>query len=367
MLVLVEHGAVYAPEPHGVQPVLLLGGRVAAVGGVDGGAARRMGPRCEVIDASGCLVLPGLVDPHQHLLGAGGEEGFGTREPEVTADEVLRAGMTTVVGCLGTDTTTRPLVGLLGKVRELTARGLTAFLHTGGFAVPPVTLMGRVEDDIALVPEVVGVGELALSDDRSYEPTMDELARLVSAAMVGGRVGGKAGVVHFHVGGHERRLRKLHRLLDDFSVPARQLYPTHCNRSPALMDDAVALAKRGAYVDVDTIDEELPRWLRYYRERGGPLNRFTASSDAHTPGGAPAKVHAGLVACVREAGLPLEEVLRAATSNPADALGLRRKGRLAEGMDADLVVVDADTLAVRHVVAGGRVLLRDGRVATDVA
>jgi hypothetical protein len=127
-------------------------------------------------------VVPGLIDPHEHLLGAGGEEGFGSREPEVAFEEVVRAGITTVVGCLGTDTTTRPIVGLLGKAWELSARGLTALLYTGGFAVPPRTLMGRVDDDLALVPEIVGVGELAISDERSYEPTTDELARIVSAA-----------------------------------------------------------------------------------------------------------------------------------------------------------------------------------------
>jgi beta-aspartyl-dipeptidase (metallo-type) len=57
-----------------------------------------------VIDASGCVVTPGFIDPYQHLLGGSGEEGFSSQTPEISVSEIIAAGITTVVGCLGVET-----------------------------------------------------------------------------------------------------------------------------------------------------------------------------------------------------------------------------------------------------------------------
>jgi imidazolonepropionase-like amidohydrolase len=86
-----------------------------------------------------------------------------------------------------------------------------------------------------------------------------------------------------------------------------------------------------------------------------------AGSDA----GNPVTFHG--VSLVRElellarAGLPLRDVLRAATSRAADRLGQPQLGRIAAGAVADLVVLDADPTAdvgayrrVRQVYLGGR-------------
>jgi beta-aspartyl-dipeptidase (metallo-type) len=50
------------------------------------------------------------------------------------------------------------------------------------------------------------------------------------------------------------------------------------------------------------------------------------------------------------------------TENPARVLGLRGKGRLAAGCDADVVVLRGDTLTPIEVVARGRRLLRSGAI-----
>jgi hypothetical protein len=57
-----------------------------------------------------------------------------------------------------------------------------------------------VRGDIVHVDRVIGVGEVALSDHRSSQPTFDELAKLGAEAHVGGLMTGKAGVVHLHLG-----------------------------------------------------------------------------------------------------------------------------------------------------------------------
>ena len=54
-----------------------------------------------MIEADGKTVLPGFIDPHVHILGGGGEGGPATRAPEIAVEDIVAAGVTTVIGCLG--------------------------------------------------------------------------------------------------------------------------------------------------------------------------------------------------------------------------------------------------------------------------
>jgi beta-aspartyl-dipeptidase (metallo-type) len=352
MLTLIKNGDILAPVPRGVQSVLVAGGKIAQIGEVDETALSRLGCEYDIIDAAECWLTPGLIDPHEHICGAGGEQGFGSRQPEVPLEALLKTGITTVVGCLGTDTTTRTLPGLLAKARQLEAGGITTYIYTGGFPVPTPTITGRVLDDIVMIDKVIGVGEIAISDVRSLDPQPPELARLVSEAMVGGTLSGKAGVTHFHVGPAKGRLALLRAMLENHDIEARYLYPTHINRSRELFMEAVALARLGAFVDIDTVEENLVEWLRLYREQDAPPSQLTVSSDAHTLDGSPQKLYNQLVATAHEFGL--REVLPYFTFNPAQALGLAAKGRLEIGADADILVLDKATFAIRQLFARGR-------------
>lgn len=280
MLTLIENGEIYAPEPAGRQSVLIVGGKIGKIGAVDRRAAEGLGLGLAVIDASGCVVTPGFIDPHEHIAGGSGEDGFASQTPEIHASEIVSAVITTVVGCLGVDTTTKTLPGLLARAKALKEEGLSAFVWTGGYNVPPPTLTGSVREDIMYVEEVIGAGEVAVSDERSTDPSPRELARLADDAHAAGMLSGKAGVTHFHVGEQESRLQPLRDLIDDYGTPPAWLYPTHMERSKALMSEAIELARRGSFVDVDTVEEDLHVWLRFYLEHGGPPGRLTASSDA---------------------------------------------------------------------------------------
>ena len=116
-------------------------------------------------------IAPGLVDPHEHLLGGSGEEGFSSQTPEIFLREIATAGVTTVVGCLGVDTTTKTMPGLLARAKALSEEGLTAFIWSGGCNVPPTTITGSLRDDLIFIDEVIGAGEVAISDNRATEPT----------------------------------------------------------------------------------------------------------------------------------------------------------------------------------------------------
>ncbi len=61
-----------------------------------------------------------------------------------------------------------------------------------------------------------------------------------------------------------------------------------------------------------------------------------------------------------EEGLAATEALRVVTSNVAAATGLTRKGRIAAGLDADLLAFDADW-QIRTVIARGRIMVEHGR------
>jgi beta-aspartyl-dipeptidase (metallo-type) len=359
MITLIEGVEIYAPERRGMGSVLIVGDRIAATGAIPWNEWRTPGLECQHIAGSGLIALPGLIDPHEHLIGGSGESGFGSQTPEIFLHELVAAGITTVVGCLGVDTCTKNMAALVGKAKGLRAQGLSAFLWTGGYPLPPATLTGSAVSDVLYIEEIIGAGEVAISDLRSSHPDVRELARLVGAVRNAGLLAGKAGVTHFHVGGTAERLTILHTLLDEFAIDPGSVYPTHVERSEDLMRDGIRLARRGVSIDLDTYEEDIPRWARFYLEQGGPPDRLTISTDAAI--NSPRTLLEQVAACVR-GGYPMERVLPFVTSNTARVLKLKGKGRIEPGMDADLILLRRDDLALVHVIGSGRVLFSDGRV-----
>jgi beta-aspartyl-dipeptidase (metallo-type) len=355
VILLVENGEVFAPEPRGRASVLCLDRRIAVVGEVDRAAVEAVGVDVEVVDARGCWVVPGILDGHQHLLGGSGECGFDTRSPEITLTELLEAGVTTVVGCLGLDNRTRNLSALLARAKGLREYGLACLLYTGGYTTPPAQLVGSVRDDIMFIDQIIGLGELAIADRRSTQPTAHELARVVTDAATGGMLAGKCGVTHFHVGDGPMRLKLLRELLDEHDIDPRWLYPTHVQRTPELLREAVDLSKRGVHVDMDTVDRDARDKVKEFIDAGGDLDRLTLSSDASVT--TPSTLIDAVRELVRARTLPVERALRLVTTTPARALGLRSKGALAPRMDADLLALDQRTLELRYVIASGRALV----------
>lgn len=359
VLTLIRNGEVWSPEPQGKKDVLLCAGKIARIadpGEIDPRGAETLGLEIEEIDAAGCLVTPGIIDPHTHLTGGSGEEGFSSRSPELQVSEIVPWGITTVVGCLGLDATTRTVTALIAKVKGLREEGLSAHCYTGHYGIPPSTFTGSIRNDLIVVEEVIGVGEVAVSDYRAPQPDARELARVVIDAQAGGMLSGKAGVTHFHLGEDPDRLAPLRALLDEHRVKPDLLYASHIHRTPELLEEAIELSKRGVYMDMDTA-QDVGETVRRYLEAGGDPERLTLSSDAD--GNAPWRLHDQLAATLRE-GVPLERLLPLVTSNTATVLKLESKGRLEPGKDADVLVLRPKSLEVVHVIAKGRPVVRDG-------
>lgn len=374
MFTLIKNGDVYAPDHIGKTSVLLSGKTIMKIGEID---EEKLGALfdVEVVDASGMIVTPGIIDPHVHLIGGGGEGGFATRTPELQLGNVIKAGVTTVVGCLGTDGTTRHMTSLVAKARGLEEEGITAYVYTGNYHIPTPTITSSVKDDVILIDKVIGAGEIAISDSRSAQPSVHEVAKLAAEARIGGLLSKKAGVTHFHVGIGKERLKFLRTLIEDYEIPPANIYATHITRSRELVDEAIGLSHKGSYVDM-TADDDTAGWIGYFKENGGDMEHLTISSDGN--GSLPVFDDKGemtgfgvatqellfrqVAEAVKEHGIPLEEALSLVTVNTATALRLADKGRIGEGRDADLLVLDSDSLEIRHVFAKGQHMLKDKEV-----
>jgi beta-aspartyl-dipeptidase (metallo-type) len=382
MLTLIKNGEIYAPDYLGKKDILIVNRKIGFI--KDTIEVPEHFVDIKVINADGKKIVPGFIDSHVHLIGGGGEGGFRTRTPEIQLTQATTAGITTLVGVLGTDGTTRTMPSLIAKARALEEEGITTYVQTGSYQVPVKTLTGKIEDDIILIDKVIGAGEIAIADHRSSQPTAEELAKIASAARIGGMLGGKSGIVNVHVGDSLDHLKLIEEVVENTDIPIRQFYPTHINRNPHLFEAGIEYAKKGGWVDFTT--SSIPKFLeegevkcsvglKRMLKAGVDISQITFTSDGQASlpdfdeNGELIGLQIGQVSslydAVREAilseGIPLEVAIRVITANPAAILKLSQKGRVETGRDADLVLLDQN-LEVYTVIAMGQVMV-ENRVA----
>lgn len=383
MLTLIKNAEIYSPHFLGKKDMLLVHNKIGYIR--DSIELPELSfADIEVINAEGKMAVPGFIDSHVHIIGGGGEGSYKTRTPEIQLTDATLSGITTLVGVIGTDGTTRTMASLIAKARALEEEGITCYVQTGSYQVPVKTLTGKIEDDLILIDKIIGVGEIAIADHRSSQPTVEEMAKIASAARVGGMLSGKAGIVNVHVGDSYDHLKLLEDMAENTDIPIKQFYPTHINRNPHLFEAGIRYAKKGGYVDFTT--SSIPKFfeegevkcskaLRIMLDEGVPAGQITFTSDgqASLPDfneqGELIGLQIGKVSTlfseVRDAilqeGVSMENALSVITKNPASILKLHQKGKIEEGKDADLVILNKETLAIETVYSLGRKMVEDGK------
>jgi beta-aspartyl-dipeptidase (metallo-type) len=374
MFTLFKNAQVYSPNYLGKKDVLV---GAKTIMSIQDFIIPPAGLKINTIECEGLCLMPGLIDSHVHVTGGGGEGGPSSRMPELQINMMIDAGVSTVIGCLGTDGITRNVESVLMKVKSIRSLGLSAWMYTGAYQVPTPSIIGDVMKDIALIEEIIGVGEVAVSDHRSSVPTDVELAKIAAHARVAGMIGGKAGIVNIHLGDAKDPFRPIHNVVEMSELGYKQFLPTHCNRNPYIFEDAKEYGKNG-YVDITTssypyfTDEEIKpsKALKLLLESGVPIKHITFTSDAcgslprfdHQTGqlmaidmGLPSSILREIKDAVLEDSLPIETVIQVATSNPADILKLPNKGYVREAYDADILIVDL-AFNIIHFMANGKIL-----------
>jgi len=381
LLKIIKNAETYTPEYVGKKDVLITAEKI---GSIQDSISLGKNVEVDILHAKGNILVPGFIDSHVHILGGGGVGRYKTRTPEIMLSDITLGGVTTVIGCLGTDGTTRTMSNLIAKARALEEEGVTCYLYTGSYQVPVRTLTGSIQDDMILIDKIIGVGEIALSDHRSSQPTIEEISKIAAAARVGGMLSGKAGVVNVHIGDGARKLSLLEEIVRTTEIPITQFIPTHVGRNPGVFESAMAYARKGGLIDITTsttsdfsnkknvTSSEL---LKTLLENKIPIENITFSSDGQGSlpefdekgkflglgvGKVASLFHEVRNAVVNE-HIPLETALKVITSNPARNLKLQNKGQIQIGKDADLVLLDHD-LNIDTVIAKGQIMIHNKEI-----
>jgi beta-aspartyl-dipeptidase (metallo-type) len=371
MLKLIKNANIYSPDKKGINDILIAFDKIVAM-------EKKIdlaGVKVECIDAQGRIATPGFIDLHVHLIGGGGQTGYASLVPEVSLHELIACGTTTVVGLLGTDGFVKELTTLYAKAKALDMEGLSAYMLTSYYGLPEKTILASVADDLIFIDKVIGC-KLAMSDDRSPFPDRKEILRLVHQVRLGGFTSNKGGVLHIHLGNLPEGITLLLDIARAYPTLIPYLSPTHLTRTQALFEQAIAFAGMGGMIDFSTggtTFDSPHRCVIQALDAGVPIHQITFSSDGR--GGVrkinpdtgedtytPAPLHLNLQETrrlIQDAGLPPEQSLRLITSNPARTMKLTGKGRLENGYDADICLLN-DDFQLTDVFARGERLMKEG-------
>jgi beta-aspartyl-dipeptidase (metallo-type) len=383
-IVLIKKGDIYNPQHIGQKDILLINDKIFFIDqDIAAFTLNVIDKNIKIIDASDSIIIPGHIDQHVHINGAGGEGGPQYRTPPVKFSEFVKAGITSVVGLLGTDGFARSLKALLMKARALDKEGITTWIYTGSYQYPSPTITGSIISDIMLIDKVIGL-KIALSDHRASHPTIEEFKRVTSEIRSGGILAGKAGVVHIHTGSEKLGLNYLFDIIENTDIPIEQFSPTHLGRDEESLKNDIKFGQMGGYIDITTSvspglsAERLKpsKAVKRLTENGVSITRITMSTDGN--GSMPKwdekkeligmtvasvlSLHKEFADIIQEEQLSIEDAARVTSTNIANHLKLDQKGEITIGKDADLLVLDKGSLHIKHVLAKGQILMENEKI-----
>lgn len=382
---LVTHAHLFTLQDQGVGyiadgAVAVDKGRIAAVGDT-GDLTRRHSAR-EVLDATGCAVLPGLIDAHMHtslaiIRGVAQDVSHWMQRAlapytrHIKREDSLAGTRLGILEALKAGTTTfvdngRPVSGWAEAFVEAGARARLSPMFN---ALPSTGMAGwRVGD---LYPFDLEAGQAAMERAVSFARNWDGAAEGRITTMLGvhapdmlprehlleaKRIAEREGLmIHMHVAQGDREIDQMIKrygkrtpaFLDEIGYLDDQLLAIHLTE--ATDAETALMAQRGARMvlcsgSIGIIDGIVPPG-HLFRSSGGlvALGSDQASGNNCTNIFNEMKLTA-LFSKIRHRDptiLPAWEALRMATIEGAEAIGLGKEvGSLAPGKQADLILVD---------------------------
>lgn len=327
----------------------------------------RDAPEGDVVDASGCVVLPGLVDCHTHLVWAGDRsDEFRRRLAGESYTSILEGGG----GILSTVRATRAAPDdvleavAVARLRAMRARGVTTVEAKSGYGLDPSTearilRIARAAGsraDVRVLGTFLGAHAIPAEwrhDRAAYvRQVIDEQlpaalpwAHAIDAYVDRGAftleegleilAAGKAAGLHVRV--HAEQV--VHTGIAAGAAKLGAISADHLER----IDEAGIAAMAAA----GTVAVLLPTAMLYLRDPPPPVAALRAAgvplavATDYNPGTSPlSDLWLAATLAVITLGLTVEEAILAITRNAARAIGVPGLGQLRVGGPADLVVVE---------------------------
>lgn len=368
-MLLIKNIHIYSPENLGIKDILISGKSIYKIKD----KIEISSDYAKIIDGSNKILIPGIVDKHIHVTGGGGEGGMTTRVPAVKIKDLIKNGITTVVGLLGTDNTTRTLRDLYAKTKSINELGLTAYALASAYKYPIETLTSDLRTDMCYINECIGC-KIAISDHRSSCVNIHELRRVATDVYIGGKLSAKQGVFTLHVGDSDEKLNLIFDCLENSDLPKILFQPTHCNRNENLLNHSLKFLKEGGYIDLTCgISKNLSpaSIVKKLKKENYPLSHITMTSDGngsfstYDKDGKLLEIGASnvnalykeMLSMTQNHDIPLEEAIRYISTNPAQSIGIGdKKGCIKENYDADLLLLDKE-YKIESTIAKGEILM----------
>lgn len=372
---LIKHGRVIDPK-NGIDArldVAITDGRIVKVGEIPGGSAKK------VIDATGLLVTPGLIDIHTHVFVGGKPETFADGSNSVSADDfTFRSGVTTVVDA-GTSGW-RNFPTFKANVIDKSATRILAFLSIAGSGMSGKPTQEDVSDmdsrmtanTVRQYPDVIVGVKIGHYEGKDWAP--------FDRAVAAGTMANVPLLVECHLPQYslEDQLNKMRP--GDIITHSFEEIP---DRMPVTDEQGkirpfvIKAKERGVLFDLGHggfgfwFSEAIPAFQQGLAPNtfGTDLHRFSMNSGMNSM--------TNLMSKYLNMGMELTDVIRRATWNAAQAIHHPELGTLSEGAGADVAVIRVVEGSFGFVDAGGNriqgsrkleaeVTIRGGKVVWDL-